>query len=88
MKLKIKDAKKSTVLLVAGLLILYSGALLPDALFKLKIGLFAAGFVLTWAVVIRAIIHFRCPHCRKSYIPPLWKAERFCPCCGQKIEWE
>lgn len=93
MKLKIKDAKRSAALLTAGLVIMIIGCWLPDdmlseKLFQLKIALIVIGTVLTWAVVIRGRFHFRCPHCQKGYIPPLWKAERFCPLCGQKIEWE
>ena len=93
MKLKIKDAKISAALLTTGLLIIMIGCWIPDdmlteKLFQLKIALIIIGTVLALAVVFWGKFHFRCPHCGDAYIPPLWKAERFCSFCGQKIEWE
>lgn len=88
MKLKIRDAKRFATVLAFGILMLFVGAWIPADLLALKIALIIAGAVLTWAVVLRARSRFRCPHCQKGYIAPLWTAERFCPCCGQKIEWE
>ena len=88
-KLNAKHAKRCAAALICGLVIMLTGCLIiPDTLFGWKIGCIILGASVALITAAYSLILFRCPHCGRGKVSPLWFREYHCPVCGEKIQWE